>query len=364
MEVYARRFFVTTRSVATIPSPTKKRRFGCWNGLSKLYHQYEHQKVFRSKDAPLYVVNMLKPRRRDFHTIAGASPRQMADLEERVWSTVGFNVKDPETNLHLHKLGWLHRRLTVAQSIAGGDSGDINHNSGNDSVQITLRLPSLLHPSLESLESMVREETKREVDRWVADNKLSMVQSDTKSCNIDVKVKSVAKQPIPWTVQSGQHSQESVKERLGPGLANVSHFLAVYSCKGGVGKSTVAVNLAYELARLGGRVGLLDVDIYGPSLPLMVNPEDDAIRKSSLGASMVCPIEHKGVKLLSLGYVSSRSGIPGSGKSDNAAILRGPMAGRVTTQLLKGTEWGYVESSWHAKPHIGDALTKYSRNQS
>jgi Mrp family chromosome partitioning ATPase len=90
-------------------------------------------------------------------------------------------------------------------------------------------------------------------------------------------------------------------------------------------------------------VGLLDVDIYGPSLPFMVNPDDDTVRKSSLGASMVCPIEHNGVKLLSLGYVSSNSGIPGSGKSDNAAVLRGPMAGRVVTQLLKGTEWGDLD---------------------
>ena len=262
---------------------------------------------------------VLKQGRRDFHSIAGASPRQMADLEELVWSAVGSNVKDPETNMHLHNLGWLHRKLTVSK----------------DSVQITLKLPTLLHPSLESLESKVREEAKQEIDRWLADNNLSV--------EVEVDVKSTAKQPIPWTVQSGQQSQDDVNSTVGPGLANVSHFLAVYSCKGGVGKSTVAVNLAYELARLGGRVGLLDVDIYGPSLPLMVNPDDDAVRKSSLGASMVRPIEHEGVKLLSLGYVSSNSGIPGSGKSDNAAVLRGPMAGRVVTQLLKGTEWGELD---------------------
>jgi Mrp family chromosome partitioning ATPase len=282
---------------------------------------------------------ILQQQRRRFHSIADASPRQMADLEERVWSAVGSSVKDPETNLYLHELGWLHRRLAVSQNVVDDDSEDNNCNT----VQINLNLPSLLHPSLESLESKVQYEAKQEIDRWVADHSLSTTGSNDGSLKFDVSVKSIPKQPIPWTVQSGQQSQDDVKSLLGPGLANVSHFLAVYSCKGGVGKSTVAVNLAFELARLGGRVGLLDVDIYGPSLPLMVDPDDTAVRKSSLGASMVCPIEHEGVKLLSLGYVSSNSGIPGSGNSDNAAILRGPMAGRVVTQLLKGTEWGDLD---------------------
>ena len=73
-----------------------------------------------------------------------------------------------------------------------------------------------------------------------------------------------------------------------------------------MGKSTVAVNLAYELARLGGRIGLLDLDIYGPSLPILVKPDDPAVRPSPTGKGMVYPLEHKGVKLLSLGYVSPK----------------------------------------------------------
>ena len=68
----------------------------------------------------------------------------------------------------------------------------------------------------------------------------------------------------------------------------------------------MAVNLAYELARMGGRVGLLDLDVYGPSLPILVKPDDPAVKQSPLGKGMVYPIEHKGVKLLSLGYVSSQ----------------------------------------------------------
>jgi ATP-binding protein involved in chromosome partitioning len=72
-----------------------------------------------------------------------------------------------------------------------------------------------------------------------------------------------------------------------------------------VGKSTVAVNLAYELAHLGGRVGLLDLDLYGPSLPVLVRPSDTTIRKSPLGTGMVYPIAHERVKLLSLGFVNT-----------------------------------------------------------
>ena len=76
--------------------------------------------------------------------------------------------------------------------------------------------------------------------------------------------------------------------------------------QGGVGKSTIAVNLAYELARMGGRVGLLDVDVYGPSLPVLIQPDDPAVRRSPLGKGMVYPIDHKGVKILSLGFVSPK----------------------------------------------------------
>ena len=75
-------------------------------------------------------------------------------------------------------------------------------------------------------------------------------------------------------------------------------------CQGGVGKSTVAVNLAYEMARLGGRVGIVDLDVYGPSLPVLVRPEDTTIRRSPAQKGMVYPIQHEGVKMISLGFVA------------------------------------------------------------
>lgn len=82
--------------------------------------------------------------------------------------------------------------------------------------------------------------------------------------------------------------------------------------QGGVGKSTVAVNLAYELARWGGRIGLLDLDLYGPSLPVLIRPDDIAVRRSNRqhpdDAKLVLPIEHCGVKALSLGFVNQNVG--------------------------------------------------------
>lgn len=100
-----------------------------------------------------------------------------------------------------------------------------------------------------------------------------------------------------------------------------------------MGKSTVAVNLAFELARLGGRVGLLDLDLYGPSLPLLVQPVDVAIRRSPLGEGIVHPILHHNVKLLSLGFVNTNSGVPGSGQDNGAVVMKGPMTVKVVAQL-------------------------------
>jgi Mrp family chromosome partitioning ATPase len=115
----------------------------------------------------------------------------------------------------------------------------------------------------------------------------------------------------------------------------VGLFMQCRFLQGGVGKSTVAVNLAYELAARGGRIGLLDVDVYGPSLPLLVQPEDTTLRRSSLGTGMVHPLHHAGVKLMSLGFVRGESGVPGMTGSEQpgAAIMRGPLVIKVVSQL-------------------------------
>lgn len=243
-------------------------------------------------------------------TKTSLSRREVAALEDKLTKAVG-ELKDPILLKDLKTLGWLPKRLVVRDEI--------------ETISLTMQLPSLLHPAFDVLKSQIQSITN------------DLLKNDFK-VEIDVQTS----KPFPIYTSSSDQRTEYLKQ-LGPGLANVSHCIAVYSCKGGVGKSTLAVNLAYEMARIGGRVGLLDVDIYGPSLPILVKPDDAAVRQSDIGPGMVKPIEHRGVKLLSLGYVSPDSGVPGSGEAGGAAVMRGPMAGRVVTQLLKGTEWGDLD---------------------
>eukprot|EP01039_Chlorochromonas_danica_P000382 gene382-415_t len=128
-------------------------------------------------------------------------------------------------------------------------------------------------------------------------------------------------------------------------LSKVKHILGITSCKGGVGKSTVAVNLACALAQRGLKVGLLDADIYGPSLPFQLSPADPAVRRSSSNPQHILPLEAQGLpnlKMLSFGHVNPKSGAPGSG-GQSAAMVRGPIATKVITQLLLATDWGELD---------------------
>ncbi len=112
-------------------------------------------------------------------------------------------------------------------------------------------------------------------------------------------------------------------------LPGVRHLLAVASGKGGVGKSTVAANLALALARSGAKVGLMDADIYGPSVPIMMGipcPVDQA--------TTPFPIEKYGLKLMSIGFV-----VP----QDRAIIWRGPMVDRALRQFLTELSWGPLD---------------------
>jgi Mrp family chromosome partitioning ATPase len=121
----------------------------------------------------------------------------------------------------------------------------------------------------------------------------------------------------------------------------VAEIIAVSSCKGGVGKSTVSVNLAFSLAKRGARVGILDADIYGPSLPTMVSPADKTIRVSRSTKNFVVPIDYEGVKCMSFGFVNQKAA-PGAG-GVGAAVMRGPMVSKLVDQLVLGTEWGELD---------------------
>lgn len=132
---------------------------------------------------------------------------------------------------------------------------------------------------------------------------------------------------------------KSTFAKPGSALANVANIIAVSSCKGGVGKSTISVNLAFTLHQLGARVGILDADIYGPSLPTMVSPKDRTVYRSRERPHFVQPVDYEGVKCMSFGFVN-QSAAPGAGGS-GAAIMRGPMVSKLIDQVRFGFSFGF-----------------------
>ena len=118
-------------------------------------------------------------------------------------------------------------------------------------------------------------------------------------------------------------------------LTNVRHIIGIASGKGGVGKSTVAVNLACALARLGYKVGLADADVYGPSVPLMTSTEGFTPMAEEVdGRELIIPVEKYGVKWMSIGYFAQRG---------QALIWRGPMASNALKQMILQVKWGELD---------------------
>jgi ATP-binding protein involved in chromosome partitioning len=114
-------------------------------------------------------------------------------------------------------------------------------------------------------------------------------------------------------------------------IPGVKYLIAVASGKGGVGKTTVAVNLALALAKMGNKVGLLDGDVYGPNVPIMLGSNAEPLATPQ---QRIIPVQSQGLKMISMGLLN-----PG----DKPVIWRGPMLHSVITQFLRSVEWGELD---------------------
>ena len=128
---------------------------------------------------------------------------------------------------------------------------------------------------------------------------------------------------------------EPVNEIKGNQIPGIKNILAVASGKGGVGKSTVTANLAVSLSKMGFKVGILDADVYGPSIPIMFDVEDERpLAQNVDGKSKMMPVENYGIKVLSIGFFT---------QPNQAVIWRGPMAAKALNQLIFDAHWGEID---------------------
>lgn len=160
-------------------------------------------------------------------------------------------------------------------------------------------------------------QAKKKVESEITSVLLEKVYADAK-VKVNIKVEAPTKPEIK-----------------GKQLPNIKNIIAVASGKGGVGKSTVTANLAVTLAGMGFKVGVLDADIYGPSMPIMFDVEGEkplAVRVD--GTSKMKPVESYGVKILSIGFFT---------KPNQAVVWRGPMASKALNQMIFDAAWGEID---------------------
>ena len=143
----------------------------------------------------------------------------------------------------------------------------------------------------------------------------------------------VPKQKAARSDEEIQEKRKKEQIQLASRMRSIKHKIIILSGKGGVGKSTVSTNLAFALSQVGKRVGLLDVDIHGPSIPKMLNLEQSRIKGSD---TAMLPIELlKNFKVMSIGFLLK--------SQEDAVIVRGPMKYHTIRQFLKDVEWGDLD---------------------
>ncbi len=156
---------------------------------------------------------------------------------------------------------------------------------------------------------------------------VAMKQAFASEFGEDIVLKLKIASPEPSEVQQSQ-----IKGKQIPGIKNI---IAIASGKGGVGKSTVTTNLAVTLSKMGFKVGVLDADIYGPSIPTMFDTVGSKPLSVEIdGKNLMQPVENFGVKMLSIGYFSG---------ANQAVVWRGPMASKALNQMIRDAAWGELD---------------------
>lgn len=198
---------------------------------------------------------------------------------------------------------------------------------------------------LQALRSVVDPDLRRDIvslgfvkNLEITENNVSFtIELTTPACPVREELQSLAEQAVRALPGVGEVSIEmtaQVRDRLDqPGdlIPGVKHAIAIASGKGGVGKSTVTINLAIALAETGARVGLMDADVYGPSIPMMMGCAEE---RPFTADNKIMPIERFGLKMMSLGFLLEEG---------QAVLWRGPMVAGTVKQLLADVDWGELD---------------------
>lgn len=221
-----------------------------------------------------------------------------------------------------------------------------------ESKQIEDVLRGLIHPAFDrnvvELELVEAIRTEEEGDMRKIKFKLVFPRPDALSASIKASCKKAVEEAFPgYAVEIMELVREKKAHKAKKletdqmQLENVDKIIAIASGKGGVGKSTVAVNLAVTLAKMGYRVGLADADVYGPSIPKMTGTEGEVPQvylpegyREGDNSELIVPIEKYGVKWMSIGYFAA---------PEQALIWRGPMACNALKQMILQVKWGELD---------------------